>query len=87
MTAKKQRKQTAPVDIRQKILSALKRRKRTPHWLSRAQRTVHEATARQWLYGIRRSIRTEAIGEMMAIMGLELKPIRGFKIRSYDNAE
>lgn len=62
-----------PQDIRALINKRLKAIGKTPNWLSKQQRRVHENTCRTYLYG-NKDTTGEVIAELFAIVGLAVVP-------------
>jgi len=63
-----------PLDVREIIKRRLKELGKTPHWLSKQQRIVHESTVRSYLYG-QKDTTSRVIGELCAIIGLDITSI------------
>jgi hypothetical protein len=59
--------------FREIILNRLRDQGRSPHWLSRQQKTVHPGTAQQYLYSGRETS-AALVEEMFSILGLEVVP-------------
>jgi len=71
MAENKQVRRRLPLDIREIIKKRLKDMGKTPHWLSKQQRMVHESTVRSYLYG-QKDTTSRVIGELFAIIGLDV---------------
>lgn len=82
----------APINFRAVILARLEKIGRTRNWLAERQKVVSHGSAREFLYGYGQARREggrdpkgSTIAEMLRILGLELKPIKGYKPEIFDS--
>ena len=62
------------LNIREIIKAQLKATGRTANWLAKQQTAVHENTCRTYLYGGGRDTSGRVLGELLAILELEIVP-------------